>query len=141
MLSTEKPSSKKTPPVERAGIVQGYLSSGLNFLHKIEIVNGFEITHFLEADYLMNMIVDVIWQEGLYPNIDLENLNCVFSLVGAAVHNAIKAYHEVTNCIALELSCLRWHAQQRYLTSSLQFWLLAMNLSTGIGAPVMQLFG
>jgi hypothetical protein len=44
----------------------------------------------------MNMIVDVIWQEGLCPNIDLENLNCVFSLVGAAVHNAIKAYHEGT---------------------------------------------
>ncbi|KAG1816372.1 uncharacterized protein BJ212DRAFT_1299659 [Suillus subaureus] len=81
--------------MERAGIAQGYLSSGLNFLHKIEIVNGVETTHFLEAKYLMNMIVDVIWQEGLYPDINLENLDCVFGLAGAAVHNAIKAYHEV----------------------------------------------
>jgi hypothetical protein len=44
----------------------------------------------------MNMIVDVIWQEGLYPDIDLENLDCVFGLAGAAVHNAIKAYREGT---------------------------------------------
>jgi hypothetical protein len=29
----------RLPPVERAGVVQGYLSSGLNFLHKIEIVS------------------------------------------------------------------------------------------------------
>lgn len=38
------------------------------------------------------MIVDVVWKEGLYDDIDEERLDYVFGLGGAAVHNAIKAY-------------------------------------------------
>ncbi|KAG2144094.1 uncharacterized protein EDB93DRAFT_1105007 [Suillus bovinus] len=85
----------RLPPAERANVVQGYLS-GLNFLHKVEMVDRIEVTHFLEADYLIDMIVDVVWQEGLYVDIDTERLDCVFGLAGAAVHNALKAYHEGT---------------------------------------------
>ncbi|KAG1875801.1 hypothetical protein F4604DRAFT_1924869 [Suillus subluteus] len=85
----------RLPPEERAIVVQAHLS-GLQFLHKVEIVDGVEVTRFFEADYFFNMIVDVIWQEGLYLNIDIEKLDCVFGLAGAAVHNALKAYREGT---------------------------------------------
>lgn len=99
------------PPVERAIAVKAHLS-GLEFLHKVKIVStlsrklfedsfctevdGVEVTRFFEAEYLINMMVDVIWQRGLYHDIDLEKLDCAFGLAGAAVHNALKAFHEGT---------------------------------------------
>ncbi|KAG1900887.1 uncharacterized protein F5891DRAFT_979790 [Suillus fuscotomentosus] len=81
------------PPVEMANVVKGHLSR-LNFLHKAEIVDGIKVTHFLEANYLIDMIIDVVWLQGLYVDINRKRLDCVSSLAGAAVHNALKAYHK-----------------------------------------------
>ncbi|KAG1895256.1 uncharacterized protein F5891DRAFT_1194311 [Suillus fuscotomentosus] len=61
-------------PVERADVVKGHLSR-LNFLHKAEIVDDIE-------------------PQGLYVDINRKRLDCVSSLAGAAVHSALKAYHE-----------------------------------------------
>ncbi|KAG2046194.1 hypothetical protein BDR06DRAFT_977668 [Suillus hirtellus] len=85
----------RLPPAERAIVVKAHLS-GLEFLHKVEIVDGVKVTHFFKAKYLINMMVDVIWQWGLYHNINLEKLDCAFGLTGAAVHNALKVFREGT---------------------------------------------
>ncbi|KAG1828221.1 hypothetical protein EV424DRAFT_1344933 [Suillus variegatus] len=54
--------------------------------------DGTEYQWLLEADYFIEMLVDVIWQKGLHNYIDLDWLDSAIALGGAAVRNALKAH-------------------------------------------------
>ncbi|KAG1831936.1 hypothetical protein F4604DRAFT_1695006 [Suillus subluteus] len=69
----------------KAAVVPTLLKN-LNYLHKLELY------WLLEAQYFVDMIIDVVWQKGLYKYINPLQLDSAITLAGAAVHNALKAY-------------------------------------------------
>ncbi|KAG1834929.1 hypothetical protein F4604DRAFT_1944787 [Suillus subluteus] len=76
----------------KAAVVPTLLKN-LNYLHKLELHDdNIEQYWLLEAQYFVDMIIDVVWQKGLYKYINPLQLDSAITLAGAAVHNALKAY-------------------------------------------------
>ncbi|KAG2363759.1 hypothetical protein BDR07DRAFT_1375532 [Suillus spraguei] len=69
------------------------LLESLDFLHKFKYDDsGTLVCYVFKADWFMDMIVDVIYLNGLHQHLNAENFNAVFSLAGAAVFNTLSCF-------------------------------------------------
>ncbi|KAG2119709.1 uncharacterized protein F5147DRAFT_647606 [Suillus discolor] len=77
-------SSEPDKEVTHKAVLVLELLKNLNFLHKLELgEDSIEWYLLLEAEYFVDVIVDIIWQKRLYDTI---------ALTEAALQNALKAY-------------------------------------------------
>ncbi|KAG1862635.1 hypothetical protein F4604DRAFT_1674212 [Suillus subluteus] len=73
------------------------LLQSLDFLHKFAYDDsGTLVCYPLEAEWFVNMIVDVIFLNGLHPYVNAENFDSVFGLAGAAAYNALSCFKKGT---------------------------------------------
>ncbi|KAG1860949.1 hypothetical protein F4604DRAFT_1957684 [Suillus subluteus] len=74
------------------------LLQSLDFLHKFAYDDsGTLVCYPLEAEWFVNMIVDVIFLNGLHPYVNAENFDSVFGLAGAAAYNALSCFKKDLN--------------------------------------------
>ncbi|KAG1767871.1 hypothetical protein EV702DRAFT_1203528 [Suillus placidus] len=73
------------------------LLESLDFLHKFQYDdNGTLVCYTFEVEWFVNMIVDVIYLNGLYPYVNAENFDSMFGLAGAAAYNALSCFSKGT---------------------------------------------
>ncbi|KAG1879756.1 hypothetical protein F4604DRAFT_1679347 [Suillus subluteus] len=69
------------------------LLESLDFLHKFKYDDsGTLVCYAFEADWFVDMIVDVIYLNGLHQHLNAENFDAVFGLAGAAAFNALSCF-------------------------------------------------
>ncbi|KAG2349795.1 hypothetical protein BDR05DRAFT_994786 [Suillus weaverae] len=85
---TEVPHKKRLVPM---------LLESLDFLHKFAYdETNTLVCYTFEADWFVNMIVDVIFLNGLHPYVNAENFNSMFGLAGAAAYNTLSCFRKGT---------------------------------------------
>lgn len=87
------------------------LFKNLDFIYKFEYVcfffrlhtctyiniqddRGTLVCHTFKADWFMNMIVDVIFLNGLHLHLNMKNIDTVFGLAGATAFNALSYFRK-----------------------------------------------
>ncbi|KAG1830762.1 hypothetical protein EV424DRAFT_1343302 [Suillus variegatus] len=71
------------------------LFKNLDFIYKFEYDDrGTLVCHTFKADWFMNMIVDVIFLNGLHLHLNMKNIDTVFGLAGAAAFNTLSYFRK-----------------------------------------------